>query len=219
MKQPLSDICFFVDDRVNVAELSTDNYISTENMLPNKAGVTRSAGLPNITKTQAYQAQDVLVSNIRPYFRKIWFADRGGGCSNDVLVFRAKKGVNPKYLYYLLSDDNFFSLANATAKGTKMPRGDKKAIMQYRVPNISFSMQSIVADTLSVLDARISNNNAINNHLAFQRSATDNSPDKRRGRRASRIIARVSFSRPFAKIMSTNAPIVSVNRQALSMAG
>lgn len=188
MKQLLSDVCIFADDRVSVAELNSDNYISTENMLPNKAGVMRSAGLPTISQTQAYQAHDVLVSNIRPYFKKIWFADRDGGCSNDVLVFRAKEGVNPNYLYYLLSSDSFFSYTNATAKGTKMPRGDKNAIMRYEVPNMSPDDQSAIANILSALDARIITNRTINNHLATSKSFTAKSPDIKRGSKESRKI-------------------------------
>ena len=134
-------------------------------MLQNKEGITRSAGLPTVNQTQAYQAEDVLVSNIRPYFRKIWYADRDGGCSNDVLVFRAKENVYPNFLYYLLSDNTFFDYATATAKGTKMPRGDKGAIMRYEVPDLPLDIQIGIADTLAALDARIAENRAINNHL------------------------------------------------------
>lgn len=164
--QMLSDICSFADGRVAVAALDLDTYISTENMLPNKEGITRSAGLPTINQTQAYQTDDVLISNIRPYFKKIWCADRDGGCSNDVLVMRAKEGCDPGFLYYLLSDDNFFDYAMATAKGTKMPRGDKSAIMRYEVPDLPIDVQIGISDTLSVLDSRIATNKAINNHLA-----------------------------------------------------
>ena len=207
----LSDICTFADGRIAVADLDLNNYISTENMLQNKEGITRSAGLPTVNQTQAYQAEDVLVSNIRPYFRKIWYADRDGGCSNDVLVFRAKENVYPNFLYYLLSDDTFFDYATATAKGTKMPRGDKGAIMRYEVPDLPLDIQIGIADTLAALDARIAENRAINNHLASPRSAMDNSPDIRRGKRTLRVVARVSFSRPLAKTVSISVPTVSVN--------
>jgi type I restriction enzyme S subunit len=189
MKYKLSDLCTFADGRVTVSDLDLDTYISTENMLPNKEGITRSAGLPTVTQTQAYQTDDVLISNIRPYFKKIWFADRDGGCSNDVLVMRAKEGCNPGFLYYLLSDNVFFDYATATAKGTKMPRGDKGAIMRYEIPVLSMDVQIGIADTLSALDARIAENRAINNHLASA-SATDSSPDMRRGNRVSRRAVR-----------------------------
>jgi len=207
----LSDLCYFADGRVAVVDLDLDTYISTENMLPNKEGITRSAGLPTVTQTQAYQVDDVLVSNIRPYFRKIWFADRDGGCSNDVLVLRAKETCNPGFLYYLLSDNNFFDYATATGKGTKMPRGDKGAIMRYNVPRVPLNRQIRIADTLSALDARITENRKINHHLASPRSATDNSPDIKRGKRVSRVAAKPSFSSPFAKMVSINVPTDSVN--------
>ena len=161
----LSDLCFFADGRTSVTDLNIDNYISTENMLPNKEGINRSAGLPTVSQTQAYQVGDVLVSNIRPYFRKIWQADRDGGCSNDVLVFRAKENCKPGFLYYLLFSNDFFDYATATTKGTKMPRGDKTAIMQYGVPDLPFDIQISIADTLSSLDSRITENRKINNHL------------------------------------------------------
>ena len=165
MISKLSDLCFFADGRVAVADLDLDSYISTENMLPNKEGITRSSGLPTVSQTQAYQVDDVLVSNIRPYFRKIWFADRDGGCSNDVLVLRAKETCNPGFLYYLLSDNNFFDYATATSKGTKMPRGDKTAIMQYAIPDVPFDHQIEITNTLSALDARIAINKQINHNL------------------------------------------------------
>ena len=165
LRSKLSDICYFYEGRVVVVDLDLDTYISTENMIPNKGGVVRSAGLPATSQTQAFRDGDVLVSNIRPYFRKIWLADRNGGCSNDVLVFRANDDVNPNFLYYLLSSDNFFDYATATAKGTKMPRGDKRAIMQYSVPDIPIDEQINIAKTLSVLDCRIAENKKINHHL------------------------------------------------------
>lgn len=161
----LSDLCYYADGRAVVSDLDLDTYISTENMLPNKGGIIRSAGLPTVNQTQAYQVNDVLVSNIRPYFRKIWFADREGGCSNDVLVLRAKETCNPKFLYYLLSENAFFDYATATGKGTKMPRGDKKAIMCYSVPDMPLKYQVEIVATLSSLDEKIENNRKINQCL------------------------------------------------------
>ena len=137
-------------------------------MLPNKGGVTEASTLPNIDLTQIYQQHDVLVSNIRPYFKKIWFADQEGGCSNDVLVFRAKEGVDPRFLYYVLADDKFFSHATATSKGTKMPRGDKKSIMEYEVPDFDLDTQKKIASLLGNIDAKITVNSKINKNLAEQ---------------------------------------------------
>ena len=171
MKYKLQDLCFFVNEKVNIEELTDKTYISTENMLPNKGGITKASSLPNITQTLRYREHDVLVSNIRPYFKKIWYANNDGGCSNDVLVLRAKEGTDTKFLYYILSNDAFFEYSNTTSKGTKMPRGDKKAIMQYQVPDFDIDIQCKISDILSIVDKKIELNKQINENLDQQAQA------------------------------------------------
>ena len=168
MKYNLADICEYAKGKVDVAILDEETYISTENMLPNKGGITSASSLPTITQTQAFLAGDVLVSNIRPYFKKIWFAEFDGGCSNDVLVFRAKDGVSKRFLYYVLADDTFFDYTMATSKGTKMPRGDKAAIMKYKVPDFTYEEQVKIAGILESFDKKILFNKDINENLALQ---------------------------------------------------
>ena len=168
MKYNLSDICEYAKGKVDVAALDEQTYISTENMMPNKGGVTSASSLSTTAQTQSFLAGDVLVSNIRPYFKKIWFADFDGGCSNDVLVFRAKEGVSKRFLYYVLADDAFFEYSMATSKGTKMPRGDKAAIMKYEVPHYTFEEQERIAGILEVLDKKIQLNAEINENLLQQ---------------------------------------------------
>ena len=171
MKYKLSDICFYVKGKVDVSGLTDADYISTENMMPNKGGVTIASSLPSTAQTQAYRKDDVLVSNIRPYFKKIWFADCNGGCSNDVLVLRAKEDTDARFLYYVLADDAFFDYSTATSKGTKMPRGDKTAIMQYEVPHFDLPIQKKIAGILADIDNKISLNNNINKNLEQQARA------------------------------------------------
>lgn len=168
MKSNLSTICEYRKGKVDVSLLTPSTYISTENMIPNKGGVTTATSLPTIPQTQEYRKGDVLVSNIRPYFKKIWKAKCDGGCSNDVLVFAAKDGTDPDFLYYVLSDDTFFEYSMATSKGTKMPRGDKTSIMRYQVPSIELSEQRRIARILRSLDEKIELNTEINNNLLKQ---------------------------------------------------
>lgn len=170
MNYRLSDICFYVKEKVAVSVLENTDYISTENMIPNKGGITTATSLPSSFKTQAYQKHDVLVSNIRPYFKKIWFSDCNGGCSNDVLVFRAKDGTDARFLYYVLADDAFFDYSTATSKGTKMPRGDKTAIMQYEVPYFDLKTQKKIARILTDIDYKITLNNNINFEINYEKS-------------------------------------------------
>lgn len=168
MKYKLSNICEYAKGKIKVSALDENIYISTENMLPNKGGITKAASLPTQEQTQAFMKNDVLVSNIRPYFKKIWYATFDGGCSNDVLVFRAKDGVSSRFLHYVLADDTFFDYSMATSKGTKMPRGDKKAIMEYEVPELSYEDQCKIAGILEVIDEKIELNTDINKNLLQQ---------------------------------------------------
>ncbi len=167
----LKDIAIYVKDRVEIEKLSLHNYISTENMLPEKGGVQTASSLPSISMTSGFRKDDILTSNIRPYFKKIWIANKEGGCSNDVLVLRAKNNCHPKFLYYVLSENRFFDYSTASAKGTKMPRGDKSAIMEYKVPDHCVPEQIQIADILSSLDDKIAFNKRINDNLEQQAQA------------------------------------------------
>lgn len=167
----LKDICDYGKDRIEVSSLDNSNYISTENMLPNRAGITTATTLPTGELTPSFVIDDTLVSNIRPYFKKIWKATFSGGCSADVLVFKAKENVSKEYLYYVLADDEFFKYSMTTSKGTKMPRGDKTSIMNYPVKLPPLPTQQKIAAILSSLDDKIELNNKINTNLEQQAGA------------------------------------------------
>lgn len=129
----LADICAYSLERIDVAKLTAETYYSTENMMPGKAGVTIAAGLPSTGKTPRCLKGDTVVSNIRPYFKKIAYCYSEVGCSADVLCFHPKKANASEYLYETLFSDCFFDYMVAGSKGTKMPRGDKQQIMQYPI--------------------------------------------------------------------------------------
>ncbi|MDV2931851.1 restriction endonuclease subunit S [Enterococcus faecalis] len=162
MRCRLNELATFVTEKINVTEICLENYISTENMLPNKEGVFKSDKLPNVKRVNRYEKGDILVSNIRPYFKKIWYADTDGGCSTDVLVFRATS-ISSKLLFSLLFQDYFFERMMLYSKGTKMPRGDKKAIMkiefnipfenkQEKIVNIFFNINSKIQINTDIIN-------------------------------------------------------------------
>ena len=164
MKIKLREIAEYVNIKINSNNLSLNNYISTENMLPDKKGISMSSNIPN-NNVNKFLKNDVLISNIRPYFKKIWFAIFEGGASNDILVIRGNNKVNLKYLYYLLSTDDFFDYNVKGSKGTKMPRGDKEHIMNYEFKLPSLKEQKRIADILTALDDKIELNNQMNQTL------------------------------------------------------
>ena len=129
----LSDLCTYSKDRVPISQLNASTYFSTENMLPGKAGATEATSLPTTQQTTACHKGDTLISNIRPYFKKIVYCEDECGCSTDVLCFTPTQSQYAAYLFSTLYADKFFAFMVAGSKGTKMPRGDKQQIMSYPV--------------------------------------------------------------------------------------
>lgn len=143
----LRDICCQITDRVDYTDAKLGTYISTESLIQGKRGRQQASSLPTAGKVNKYKAGDTLISNIRPYFKKIWYASFEGTCSNDVLVFRAKNPHNAPYLHACLRQDSFFDYVMQGAKGTKMPRGDKKQMMGFRVSDSCSSEDLLLLDS------------------------------------------------------------------------
>ena len=129
----LEEVAYYVDEKMSLANIDETAYIATENMLKDKKGIIISTNKPEEGRGTKFAIDDVLVSNIRPYFKKIWRASFNGVSSNDVLCFRAKNEFNTSMLYYTIEQDGFFDYVMAGSNGVKMPRGDKKWIMNYPV--------------------------------------------------------------------------------------
>ena len=128
----LMQIARFPTGKIDVSGVDTMTYVSTENMLENRGGICEASSLPSVATVPSFSPGQVLVSNIRPYFKKIWLARFSGGRSNDVLAFQPLDGETSEFLFNLLYQDQFFEFMNRTAKGAKMPRGDKDAIAGWR---------------------------------------------------------------------------------------
>ena len=166
----LKDICKFVNEKVDTSSFHLEDYVSTENLLPNKGGVTVASKIPQ-GKATLFKKGDILISNIRPYFKKIYLAKKQGCCSNDVLCIRPNSNIPSSYLYYLLSQDSFFDYVMTGAKGTKMPRGDKGLIMNWAVYQSTLSQQQNIAEILTPLDDKIAVNSRICANLEAQAEA------------------------------------------------
>ncbi|TKZ31733.1 restriction endonuclease subunit S, partial [Brachyspira catarrhinii] len=149
----LGDIVKYYNNKISRSLVTNYNYISTENLLPNIGGKINASSIPNTDKLNSYLKNHILISNIRPYFKKIWFARNDGGCSSDILVFEStNNNTYPKYLYYLMSQNIFFDYVMTGANGTKMPRGDKKHILNFTFLLPPLEEQKKIASILSSLD-------------------------------------------------------------------
>ena len=154
-KRTLGDVSEFPKERVNTQNLSSDDYVATENMLQDYQGIIEASSVPTNTNVIKFNKGDVLLSNIRPYLKKVWFADINGGCSADVFVFKALSTCIPDFLHYIIANDRFINFVMSGAKGVKMPRGDKEQMKTYEIGLPSIEEQKKIAKLLSLLDERI----------------------------------------------------------------
>lgn len=154
----LSDYAFMGKGRVSADKLSSDNYVSVENLLKNKAGRRDAETIPSEGNWLAYSTEDVLIGNIRPYLRKIWFADRDGGTNGDVVVVRSKdkNQLVPRFLYYVLSSEKFFNYYSSSVKDGKMPRGDKGKLLDFAFPYKERDIQYSLIEKFDTMKTLIS---------------------------------------------------------------
>ena len=160
----------FVKERISTDKLTLANYVSTENMKSDFGGINPAISIPNNTNVIHYKKGDVLLSNIRPYLRKVWAANSDGGCSTDVFVFRAKS-ISPSFLHYIMANDTFINYVMSGAKGVKMPRGDKEQMLKYVFSIPRIEEQYKISRLLHLLDDRIATQNKIIEDLKKLKSA------------------------------------------------
>ncbi|CAA6811740.1 MAG: Type I restriction-modification system, specificity subunit S (EC [uncultured Sulfurovum sp.] len=153
----LGTIAPYITDKIDFSDIKVKNYISTDNLLQNRKGMIEFSGNLNVTRITQYKENDILISNIRPYLKKIWFADRNAGCSNDVMVFRSSnpKKYLPKYIFYILSTDMFFNYVMSEKQGIKMPRGNKSKIPQFLIPTPNTNTQSQIIQECQKVDDEV----------------------------------------------------------------
>ena len=153
----LRDIAEYSSRRIPAEELDTFNYVGVDNLLKDKYGRENSEYVPQTGSSTKFGKGDILIGNIRPYLRKIWYADRTGGTNGDVLAVSVKNEefIDSRYLYHVLADERFFDYNIKYSKGAKMPRGDKNKIMEYHFPIPPLHVQQHVVSILDKFDTLV----------------------------------------------------------------
>lgn len=162
-KVKLKEVAEYSKGRIFASDLNATNYVGVDNLLQNRMGKTNATYIPLKGKCTEFLPNDILIGNIRPYLKKIWFSDIRGGTNGDVLTIHiVSNKIVPKFLYYLLSSDAFFHYDNNNSKGAKMPRGNKDLVMEY-----SFNLPSVIEQRkiVSILDKFDILNNSISEGL------------------------------------------------------
>ena len=155
----LGEIVEVVNDKCSIDGLDVATYISTENMLQNFEGVKKASKLPDTGSFTRFKKGDILFSNIRPYLKKVWKAEFNGAASNDVMVFRALNDFDNEFVEQLIKSDDFIAYTMSGAKGVKMPRGDKKLMLDYTVLIPHLDEQHHIAACLSASDEMLTTTN------------------------------------------------------------
>lgn len=156
--QPLKTIMCYGKERISYSAITPETYVSTDNMEQNCEGIVPYNGTPNVNTIVAYQKGDILLSNIRPYLKKLWLANCNGGCSPDVLVLHNNRPaqVDSSFIYYSLRRQGFFDFIMSDIKGMKMPRGKKETIEKFEIILPSLDKQKEVVEKMSKIDEEIS---------------------------------------------------------------
>ena len=146
-------VASYSKERISSKDIDEETFVGVDNLLQSKLGKTTSEHLPENGNWTKYAPDDILIGNIRPYLRKIWFANNTGGASGDVLVIKNDfDQLDSRYLYHILASESFFEYSNGKSKGSKMPRGDKTAIMEYNFTIPTVDRQQKVVTILDKFD-------------------------------------------------------------------
>ena len=169
----LGGISHYSKERCDATSITREQYVCVESLLQNKAGRTLAASVPQSGGLVAFRSGDILIGNIRPYLRKIWFSDCDGGTNGDVLVIVAnnRKEIEPRFLFHALLSERFFIHSVSGMKEGKMPRGDKATIMKYSIPIPPLPVQEEIAKKLDAFDELV--NVALPAEIAARRRAME----------------------------------------------
>lgn len=162
----LSELVSQVDAKITVQKDPACPYVGLES-IPSRGTRLTSWALASssISTNSIFQIGDVLFGKLRPNLRKCVIAPFDGYCSTDILVLRAKNGVDPSFAAKVFQSECVGAAAEATAVGTKMPRTSWRHLSELRVFCPELDEQSKIAEILDTFDATIQKTEALIDNL------------------------------------------------------
>lgn len=106
--------------------------------------------------------KDIIFSTVRPNLKAYYFvknAPPNAICSTGFAVLRAKKGVNSRFVYSLVTENSFVDYLTLVAKGSAYPAVDTNDFKKAKVTVPDLHTQERIADILSTYDDLIEANN------------------------------------------------------------
>jgi len=117
---------------VTTKDDASEFQVSLEDIRSGRGALTSENRSSYNGEGTSFAAGDVLFGKLRPYLSKWWRADRAGTAMGDIHVYRPNRGVDSRYLSYIVGSEVFVGYADASSVGAKMPRAEWSSIRQFR---------------------------------------------------------------------------------------
>jgi type I restriction enzyme S subunit len=137
---------------IDISSVGTGQLIETKPMLLSEA----SSRAKRLVKDE-----DTILSTVRPNRRSFLFIKKPREnivVSTGFAVLRAKNGTDPRYLYYVITDQKFTDYLTLSAKGAAYPAVDTEIVQRGKVPYWSSDVQKKISTVLSTYDDLLENN-------------------------------------------------------------
>lgn len=205
------------------------NYLDTGNITENRIeGFQRielvNSSLPSRARRKV-AVNDIIYSTVRPNQRHYGIIKKmlpNMLVSTGFTVITVDtKFADADFLYYFLTQNDIVNSLHAIGEQSvsAYPSIKSKDIENLEIMLPPLKIQKEIGRTLQALDDKIANNTRINHHLPSPISATDSSPDIRRGKRVSRNSARRRHSMRLFTTCSYRGARMVPKRQYSSASG
>jgi len=165
-KTTLGEAAVLSAKTVSPSELGDVPYIGLEHIAPDALRLSGNGAASDVVSAKtSFQKGDILFGKLRPYFRKVALAPFDGICSTDIWVVKPAKGVDARFLFYAMANQDFVDMAARESVGTRMPRAKWEYAARYEFPLPPISAQRRVSATLGALDDKIELNARMNETL------------------------------------------------------
>ena len=127
-------------------------YIGLENIASDTGQLVGSISVEDTVRIKStknvFYNGDILYGRLRPNLNKVWFADRQGICSTDILVIRPSGGnVLSAFYAYIMRSKSFNTIVLRQVTGAQLPRITWRQFENLQVPLPPQKVrQQIVAD-------------------------------------------------------------------------
>ena len=120
-------------------------YIALEHVESWTGRVTCEGADPGDSQLKLFRPGDVLFGKLRPYLAKVVCAKSHGLCVSEFFVIRARNGMSPRFLEYVLRSTPSIDWINSSTFGARMPRADWAFIGDMRFPVPAPTEQAAIA--------------------------------------------------------------------------